>query len=142
MLIKPLRDIPEMSTPDNTVNMLPSSIVPVDLKGQPISDESKASYLAGALAEAAEFYALTGHFASLIDAGVVTLSNGKTAVDSEDAVYLYSKQVPDGETYSFMKPCGTTASRVKSYDDDATALGTPKFKDTVSKLTRPALMSS
>ena len=78
-----------------------SVIVPTDLNNNPISDEGKAAYRAGALHQAKEFYERSGDFAFLISHAAVPLSNGKTAVESEEAAFFVCGTVSDVDTDTF-----------------------------------------
>ena len=70
-------------------------IVPTDINGNPITDDRNPAYLAGAIAEAEEFYERTGYFTTFYKHGVVNLGNGKTVVDSVAAVPFVSGQIQD-----------------------------------------------
>ena len=77
-----------MADDGDTLSTLPASktIVPTDINGQPITDDRNPAYLAGALAEAEEFYERSGYFTTFYKYGVINLPNGKTVVDSVASV--------------------------------------------------------
>ena len=73
-----------------SVNNNTDSIVPINIRDEPITDGNNPAYLAAALYEAGEFYERTGHFSHLYKYGAVPVSNGKTVVDSVNAPYFLS----------------------------------------------------
>ena len=112
----------------------PSSPVPIDIKGNPISDEGVPAYLAGALYEAQQFYERIGKFKSLFEYGTISLSNGKTAIDSSESIYFASGDVSDPAKFTFLNPCPSGAERIAIYEFDATCRGRPNFEKNFAKL--------
>ena len=116
----------------------PSSPVPIDIKGNPISDEGVPAYLAGALYEAQQFYERIGKFKSLFEYGTISLSNGKTAIDSSESIYFASGDVSDPAKFTFLNPCPSGAERIAIYDFDATVNSTPAYADRIKSLSAPS----
>ena len=112
--------------------------MPIDIKGNPISDEGVPAYLAGALHEAQQFYERIGKFKSLFEYGTISLSNGKTAIDSSESIYFASGDVSDPAKFTFLNPCPSGAERIAIYDFDATVNSTPVYADRIKSLSAPS----
>ena len=111
--------------------------VPIDIRGNPISDEGVPAYLAGALYDAQQFYERTSKYKSLFTNGTVSLSNGKTATDTSDTIFLVSGMVKDPRNYTFLDPCPPGDVRIAEHDNDAALNSTPVFADRTKSLTAP-----
>ena len=118
---------------NNSDNIDPS--IPTDIHGNPISDEGRLVYLAGALYEAGQFYTRTGMFETLLTLGASLVSNGDTAVESVQAIYFVSGLINDAHEYDFYKPCPPGDTRIKEFDDAAVLTSKPSFADSVKTIT-------
>ena len=116
--------------------------VPTDIDGIPIKWDGNPAYLEGALYEASEFYKRTGLFEALIVDGAVSLSNGKLAVDSLQAISLVSGVVTSPITHDFFNPCPPTPARIIAFDAAATAASSPKYVASAPSGGIPAEISS
>ena len=102
---------------------------PVNIDGTPITWKNNPALLEGALYEAAQFYKRTGYFEALIENGAVSLSNGKTAIYTIQAVKFVSGSLADASAHTFLNPCPPTPARIAAYDRVAAAASTPRFGD-------------
>ena len=127
-----------ITTTSTSDSISPSTLVPTDIKGNPISDEGVPAYLAGALYEAQQFYERIGKFKSLFDNGTVSLSNGRTAIDSSETLYFASGSVSDPTGFTFLNPCPSGAERITIHDTDAALNSTPVHADRIKSITAPS----
>ena len=87
---------------------------PVNIDGTPITWKNNPALLEGALYEAAQFYKRTGFFEALIENGAVSLSNGKTAVDTIQAVKFVSGSLADASATPFSAVASASAPRLSA----------------------------
>ena len=115
------------TTETDAVSHAPGIIVPTDIDNNPIRYSGNPAHIPGLLHELDLWVNRTGHFKEFIEHGAVLLSNAKVAFDSSNAVKFYRGDAVDGETYSLLKPCPDTATRIGKYNAVATVSSSPAF---------------
>lgn len=100
---------------------------PTDIDNQPIKWDSNPATVDGVLHEVGLFFQRNGLFEPLLEQGVVSLPNGKIAVDSPDSIPFFTGHIKEENAFNFSKPCPPTPARVKAYDEYATACSLDSF---------------
>ena len=112
-----------LSTDQDTVSSnISDRDQPVYLDNSPIQWDGNPAHIEGALHEAGKYYVRNGLFQALIKHNAVLLSNGKTAVESLNAVPFVTGQLTYGTGHTFDDPCPPTRERIALYN--ATHAGT------------------
>ena len=96
----------------------------IDTDNKPVKCDMNSAHFEGAIYEASEWVRRTGHFAALVEQGVVSLGNGRFVADSFNNIPFVLGTIQGAKVHDFYDPCPPTAIRVSNHDSEV-ATDTP-----------------